>query len=304
MSRTISRDLETKAGRNAEARKIVAETIAKAQAAGSSATNLFLDLELRNAATFEEFISAAPRRAAYVYGVTAGKEDLFDETGQAILHYWFPLDRLVRFFEESSLEPVARENLRKVVLTRAILLGRLDVAQRMAALVKGAPSLGGPEWRVDAALGVLRQGLRDAPVRHARPRFLDRLVVFGASSEASGAPASVPPPSFLTPAEREGAAKEVDALAKEGAAATWFCREALAFAKRRPDDPRAPEFLGRAVRATREGCADAETKALSKAAFQHLHARYPKSPSAARTKYWFEGRGWYPPPPAPSAPPS
>jgi hypothetical protein len=297
-------DLETKAGRNAEARKIVAETIAKAQAAGSSATNLFLDLELRNATTFEEFVSAAPRRAAYVYGVIAGKEDLFDETGQAILHYWFPIDRLVRFFEESSLEPVARENLRKVVLTRAILLGRLDVAQRMAALVKGAPTLGGSEWRVDAALGVLLEDSEMRPYVTLDPDFSIAWWCSAPVQTPPVPPPPVPPPSFLTMAEREGAAKEVDALAKEGAAATWFCREALAFAKRRPDDPRAPEFLGRAVRATREGCADAETKALSKAAFQHLHARYPKSPSAARTKYWFEGRGWYPPPPAPSAPPS
>ncbi|MFI5121244.1 MAG: hypothetical protein ACHQM4_12565, partial [Thermoanaerobaculia bacterium] len=76
----------------------------------------------------------------------------------------------------------------------------------------------------------------------------------------------------------------------------------LAFATRRPDDPRAPEFLSRAVRATREGCADAATKTLSKAAFRHLHARYPASPWAARTKYWFEGRGWYAPPPAPGEP--
>ena len=117
-------------------------------------------------------------------------------------------------------------------------------------------------------------------------------------------PPPVPPPSFLTPAEREEAAKEVDALAKEGAAATWFCREALAFAKRHPDDPRSPEFLARAVRATREGCADAQTRSLSKAAFEHLHRRYPSSPFAKQTKYWFEGRGWYPPSPTPSAPPS
>ncbi len=288
-------DLETKAGRRAEARKIVAETIAKAQAAGSSATNLFLDLELRNATTFEEFILAAPRRAAYLYGEIAGKEDLFDEAGQTVLNTWFPLDRLVRFFEESSLEPVAREKLRKVVLTRAILLGRLDVAQRMAALVNGAPRLGGPEWRVDAALAVL---LEDSQMRPYVVLDADFSIAWWCSAPVQKPPVPpppVPPPSFLTAAEREEAAKEVDAFVKEGAAATWFCREALAFTKRHPDDPRAPEFLARAVRATREGCADAQTRALSKAAFEHLHRRYPRSPFAKQTTYWFEGRGWYPP---------
>ncbi|MCM3874968.1 MAG: hypothetical protein NEA02_00970 [Thermoanaerobaculia bacterium] len=288
-------DLETKAGRHAEARKIVAETFPQAQAAGTSATNLFLDLRLRNATTFEELTSAAPRRAVYVYGDIEGKEDLFDEAGQAVLNRHFPLDLLVRFAAESSLEPVARENVRKVVLTRAILLGRLDVAQRTAALVKGAPSLGGPEWRVDAALGVL---LKDSGMRPYVTLDADFSIAWWCSMSVQKPPVPpppAPPPSFLTPAELESAAKEFDALGKEGAAATWFCREALAFAKRRPDDPRAPAFLARAVRATREGCADAETKALSKAAFQHLHARYPRSAWAKRTKYWFEGRGWYPP---------
>ncbi|MFI5120985.1 MAG: hypothetical protein ACHQM4_11260, partial [Thermoanaerobaculia bacterium] len=153
-------DLETNAGRQTEARKIVAETLAKAQAAGQSATNLFLDLRLRNSTTFEEFVSAAPRRA--VYGDSAGKGELFDETGQGVLNRHFPLDLLVRFSEESPLEPVTRETVRKVVLSRAILVGRLDVAQRMAALVKGAPTLGGPEWRTDAALRLL---LKDSEMR-------------------------------------------------------------------------------------------------------------------------------------------
>jgi hypothetical protein len=285
--------LATEAVRTAEARALVDANLARAEAQGRSATNLFLDLRLRNATTFDEFVAAAPRRA--VYGDSAEKGEFFDETGQSILNRHFPLDRLVRFYEESSLEPVARENLRKVVLARAILLGRLDVAQRMAALAKGAPSLGGPEWRTEAALGVL---LKDSEMRPYVTLDADFSIAWWCSAPVRKPPVPpppVPPPSFLTPAEREGAAKEVDALAKEGAAATWFCREALAFAKRHPDDPRAPEFLGRAVRATREGCADAETKALSKAAFRLLHARYPKSREANRTKYWFEGRGWYPP---------
>ena len=117
-------------------------------------------------------------------------------------------------------------------------------------------------------------------------------------------------PAFLSDAERRAAADEVARLGAEPPAASWFTREALAFARENPKDPRAPEFLARAVRATREGCADGETRALSKAAFEALHRRYPKSTWAKETKYWFEGRGWYPPPPPkptptpPPAPPS
>ena len=220
----------------------------------------------------------------------AGKGEFFDEAGRSVLNRHLPLDRLVRFFEEAFLEPPARESLRKVVLARAILLGRPDVAQSMAALSKGPPSLGGPEWRADATLGVL---LKDSEMRPHVLLDAPFSIAWWCSPPVSGRPAPLPP--FLAPADLQAAAKEVDALEREGAAATWFCREALAFVKRHPDDPRAPEFLARAVRATREACADAGTKTLAKAAFLHLQARYPKSPWAKRTKYWFEGRGWYPP---------
>jgi hypothetical protein len=41
------------------------------------------------------------------------------------------------------------------------------------------------------------------------------------------------------------------------------------------------------VRATRYGCTDKDTPRFSKAAFDLLHRRYPKSPWAEKTKYWY-----------------
>jgi hypothetical protein len=38
----------------------------------------------------------------------------------------------------------------------------------------------------------------------------------------------------------------------------------------------------------RYGCGDANTAKWSKAAFDLLHSRYPKSEWAAKTKFWFK----------------
>jgi hypothetical protein len=67
----------------------------------------------------------------------------------------------------------------------------------------------------------------------------------------------------------------------------WLVAETLAWAAARPDDPRLPEALHLAVRATRYGCTGEQTSAFSKQAFQLLHRRFPKSEWAAKTKYHF-----------------
>lgn len=62
----------------------------------------------------------------------------------------------------------------------------------------------------------------------------------------------------------------------------------LEFAKSHPQDPRLAEALHRVVRATRFGCFGYSYKAVSKAAFDLLHKRFPKSEWAAQTRYWFD----------------
>jgi hypothetical protein len=193
-------------------------------------------------------------------------------------------------------------NLRSVVLTRAILLGRADVARTLAP--PGAKvRWDDPAWRVDAALALLLADPESRPYAALDPPFAIAWWCAPPEPLEEGRD-----PAFLSPAERAAADDEVARLESVPPAATWFTREALAFARAEPDDPRSPEFLSRAVRATREGCGDGETRALSKAAFDLLHRRYPKTSWARQTKYWFEGRGWppWPPPepPSPAPPPS
>jgi hypothetical protein len=288
--------LATEGGRTAEARALAEENLPRAEAHGRSAKNLFLELKVRNAATFEEFAAAAPRRP-----VSSMNDDgeIFDEFTRDVLNRRLPLDALARFAEKAPIEPKAAADIRRVVFTRALLLGRADVARRFAPPAVGTVAWDAPDWRVDAALAVLVEDSESRPYVALDPPF--------AIAWWCALPEPLPggrEPSFLSPDERSAVRGEMARLGSVPPAATWFTREALAFAREKPKDPRAPEFLARAVRATREGCADGETRTLSKAAFEHLHRRYPKSPFTKETKYWFEGRGWWPPAPARTAPPS
>jgi len=100
--------------------------------------------------------------------------------------------------------------------------------------------------------------------------------------------APIVPPEFLK-ASRALAAKEVAALQALGTAPNYFCRIAIEWADKNPNDVRSPEALHLAVRSTRYGCTDKETGRWSKAAFDLLHRRYPNTTWAKNTKYWFKG---------------
>lgn len=100
--------------------------------------------------------------------------------------------------------------------------------------------------------------------------------------------AAGPPPAFLTPAEVQKGASEAVALKALGTAPNYISRQVIDWANRRPADPRVPEALHIAVRTTRFGCTDKETVRWSKAAFDVLHKKYPASPWAKKTPYWFK----------------
>ena len=93
---------------------------------------------------------------------------------------------------------------------------------------------------------------------------------------------------FLSPQQASAAQYELQRLASLGPAPNYLSQQVTAWAQKAPSDPRLPEALHLAVKATRYGCADADTGKFSKAAFDLLHERYPKSPWAQKTKYWYK----------------
>jgi len=94
--------------------------------------------------------------------------------------------------------------------------------------------------------------------------------------------------SFLSEAEKATARDQHARLAALGAAPNYLCSQVIAWVEKHPTDPRAPEALHLAVKTTRYGCTDKETKKWSKAAYDVLHKRFPNSPWAKKTPYWFK----------------
>jgi tetratricopeptide (TPR) repeat protein len=101
-------------------------------------------------------------------------------------------------------------------------------------------------------------------------------------------PSSVSDPAFLTAEDRRQAEAERQELKQTDTAPNEVGRRVVEWARAHPQDPRVPEALHLVVRATRYGCTNDRTGAVSKDAFTLLHRRYPKSPWAAKTPLWFK----------------
>ncbi|MEZ5306873.1 MAG: hypothetical protein R2684_06985 [Pyrinomonadaceae bacterium] len=97
-------------------------------------------------------------------------------------------------------------------------------------------------------------------------------------------------PAFVTESLYKIGLREHSKLKALGEGASVFSGRVLEFANRNPRSPDTPELLHLAVRATRYGCHDANTGKNSKAAFDLLHRRYPKSRWTAETPYWYGGK--------------
>src|SRR5262249_19609131 len=103
----------------------------------------------------------------------------------------------------------------------------------------------------------------------------------------SGSKAPPQTPGFLSPALQAAVSDEGRKLAALEIGPNYLCTRPVEWAKRNPADPRAPEALHLAVKATRYGCRDEKTRQRSKLAFDTLHKQYPNSVWARQTKYYF-----------------
>ncbi|HSB14060.1 MAG TPA: hypothetical protein VLE22_06350, partial [Bryobacteraceae bacterium] len=98
---------------------------------------------------------------------------------------------------------------------------------------------------------------------------------------------SVDSPAFLSGDAKTQAEAERKRMASLPTAPNHLAGQAIRWALVNPQDPRVPEALHLAVRATRYGCVDAATSRFSRQAFELLHRRYPKNVWARKTRYWF-----------------
>ncbi|HET9401665.1 MAG TPA: hypothetical protein VFO34_12015 [Candidatus Acidoferrales bacterium] len=249
---------------------------------------------------------------------------MFDQDGAYVINRMLPLSMLTRAAEDASVPKALRPQLAIAAWARAVILADEARASAMARLCEElAPEMkpaledteGAPvgEARKYAAVFLMlhfpgvqievRSGSFRANHESEIDSFRDNW--WGAETESpnyygakpgtigNGSPlTSVYPDQKIHPADFLSA-DEVAAAESEwkkvsaGPAPNYFGSVVLNWAKQHSDDVHLPEALHLVVRATRYGNGNKETGAISKAAFELLHRKFPESEWAKRTPYWF-----------------
>jgi len=248
---------------------------------------------------------------------------MFDNDAAQIFNEKFPLSLLTEAASHRTLPEHLRKQVALTAWTRAAILDDVENGKALVPVVSAlAPEL---KSNLDSYLAATNAGQRKSAALYAILKFpglqtlvtsnVGRLTPLGerdiyrdnwwcavadeskaatdesdeATQETPKAPAASEKVemSFLSDTQKAAAKRERAQLIALGTAPNYLAREAIEWANRTPNDPRVPEALHIAITATRYGCTDKETGKWSKAAFQLLHKRYPKSVWARKTPYWF-----------------
>lgn len=267
----------------------------------ASARAAFEDLALASASTPEQVLAhVVGRPAAVRTEAVAAPSDLpegFHPAGAAYLSS-LPLSVSAKMVERDALPDAVAPRFAAATWIRAELLGRTEVADRLrprvvatnpevADAVRGFSTAKSPAARRLALVHLILTApsaspmLRDWDAGPLRPGPIDTM--YG-DYFWCGVPTE-PAAHWLSKSQREQAIRELAAFADVGP--NVLAAEAVRLAEALPEDPRIPEVLHLAVRATRFGCRNSETTQRSAAAFRHLHRHYPDSPYTANTPYHY-----------------
>jgi tetratricopeptide (TPR) repeat protein len=292
-----------------------------------SGRNLFLAKLMSISGTWNDFLTYSLRRPepklAFAENAESeidktplptGDSPVFDEDVVKIFNAQVPLSLWVDAAANSRVPPSVRMRIALAGWLRAVLLGRQEEARKLLAKAVELKPAAAPaakdfldardplEARHAALFLVLRSPSLQPRLREgvfltpdlAAPSYTAADWLYGSAcwnmAREDEDPASLDSePPYLTAEQRKAGNEEWSKLRQvEAWNATTLARLTVAWADKRPDDPRLPEALHRAVQATRHRCPDADTGKYSKAAFDLLHKRFPQSPWTARTRYWYK----------------
>ena len=242
----------------------------------------------------------------------------FDADATYGMSSFMPLPMMAQVVLAPGLPANIKRDIGLAVWTRAVLLDDADTANTMAdAIASFFPqyadnwktfrsAAAGDAKKAEAALLLLRlpaarpypaYGLgyiykRDVIGRYG-PRWWTKDDSAFANSDAKGEPllcldCALPlplvAPPFITAQDKARAKADNDRLRQLPGAPAWLGSIVIPWAKANPNDRRAAEALHLVVRATQYGDKDSDT---SKAAYDLLRSRFPRSPWTAKTPMWF-----------------
>ena len=279
-----------------------------------STRNRWLRLKLASARTIEAMLAAAPRQRAERDDLASvpipdeGKPMPLatgvDEDFTRRLYRHLPLTQLDSLVGRPDFPADLRTAHVEIVFTRALLLEDWAIADRLApevarprtttqSLYRRLLAAATPADKKLAAALILvnTPELNPAPIGSGGD-----LRYWGCGSDRAGTGAALDPmlqvpPRFLSDVERAAAERERAVLAKLPVRTRWLADGLLKWAATKPDDPEAPKALHLLVMSTRMECLGGDAKpgqsTHSRQAFNLLHALWPRSEWAAKTKYWF-----------------
>jgi hypothetical protein len=252
----------------------------------TAARNQFRAERMRLASDFDEFLRYAPRRPVAELTDEVQPldttEDYLDHDARDALNLDLPLSYLKQAAASSLLPDHVRQELQRVIFVRTLLLSDAPPFDQVFTLLQKP----GMEPYIDAGYGRNTKDVQE--IDPYRDNWWCSASATNAFYRQLPPKPGVPGAPFLSAADRQLVAAQAEKLRSVATGPDWLAAQTLAFADRHPQDPRVPKALYLAVRTTRYGCTDAQTGDFSKRAFDLLHRRYPHSPWAAKTPYWFK----------------
>jgi hypothetical protein len=262
---------------------------------------------------------------SYTAGVVSWRTELsqksppyFDADAAYDMSSFMPLPMMAQVVLAPGLPANVKRDISLAVWTRAVLLDDADTAKAMADAV--APffpqfaddwkayrnAANGDDKKAEAALLLLKlpaarpyadSGLGYIYKRDVIGRFGPRWWAKGdapaGNADSDGNPMlctdcglqlPLVAPPFITDKDKASAEADNDRLGELPGAPAYLGAIVIPWAKAHLSDPRVPEALHNVVRATQYGDMDSDT---SKAAWELLHSRFPKSTWTAQTPKWF-----------------
>jgi hypothetical protein len=294
--------LVSESGKADQARAMLDKLLAGKPGPLASVDNAFRGQRLALATSFDDFLRWAPRRPIGIGDESIDPGDvsdapLLDSDSIDVLNLSTPLQKLAEAAHSSRLPPATAEDVARVALTRAILLGDDAVAASVSPVVAGAH----PDWAGDLnafneATGVSK--------RFAASLLIERHSQFRTDVSNMGPDIStwwcaqgpyerrpiLLASTVLSPEEKQEAAQQLNRIHGAGPAQAFVAPAVMAWAAAHPADPEIPEAVHRVVEMTRYGCRGIPeiNGPISKAAFDLLHRKYPDSEWTKKTPYWFK----------------
>jgi hypothetical protein len=233
----------------------------------------------------------------------------FDEDAVSVLNRHTPLAMLIDAAASRSLPANLRQNIALIAWTRAVMLEDVASAAKLAPLLpKAIRDAAGPSVAFPADLTILqlsgiRPYLEPGIPRVASFAVFDNLrdnwwcKPWNDRNDAEIRLAPLPVPALVSSEQEALASAEYQRLQQLPDSVAVLGQRVLDYANAHPDDPQVPQALALTVRASHYACQNwdsataSDSKSsytpVSRAAFQLLHRRYPKSPWTAKTPYYY-----------------